>query len=227
VLFSSIEFLWLFMPIVLVLYLVAPLRWRNALLAAASLGFYVWGAGALLYLFLASIALNFVAGRFIGAAKDAGDEPRAARRTALVVAANLLILGLWKYAVFAVEQLDSVVGLFGGEIRKPSIALPIGISFFTFHGISYVVDIHRGRARSMRSPLDYVQYMAFFPQLIAGPMSATTRSTTRSARRRGRSASTTSPTASCASPSVSARRCSSPTRPGRSRTPPSRPATET
>ena len=72
--------------------------------------------------------------------------------------------------MFAVRQLDSAVGLFGGEIHVPSIALPIGISFFTFHGISYVVDIHRGRAEPMRKPTDYVQYMAFFPQLIAGPI---------------------------------------------------------
>jgi alginate O-acetyltransferase complex protein AlgI len=168
--FSSIEFLWLFMPTVLVLYLVVPPRWRNAWLAAASLGFYVWGAGALLYLFLGSIAINFVAGQLIGAAKDAGDETRATRLTTAAVVVNLLILGFWKYAVFAAGQLDSVIGLFGGDIRVPSIVLPIGISFFTFHGISYVVDIHRGRARPMRKPTDYVQYMAFFPQLIAGPI---------------------------------------------------------
>ena len=170
VVFSSIEFLWLFMPVVLVLYLVVPPRWRSALLASASLGFYVWGAGALLYLFLVSIAINLAAGRLIGAAKDAADEPRAARLTVIAVAANLLILGFWKYAVFVVAQVDSVLGLVGGDIGEPSIALPIGISFFTFHGISYVVDIHRGRARPMRRLADYVQYMAFFPQLIAGPI---------------------------------------------------------
>jgi hypothetical protein len=128
------------------------------------------GAGALLSLFLGSIAINFVAGQLIGAAKVAGDEPRAARLTFAAVAVNLLILGFWKYAVFAVRQLDSAVGVFGGEIHVPSIALPIGISFFTFHGISYVVDVHRGRAEPMRRPTDYVQYMAFFPQLIAGPI---------------------------------------------------------
>jgi alginate O-acetyltransferase complex protein AlgI len=170
VVFSSIEFLWLFMPVVLALYLVVPPRWRNALLGAASLSFYAWGAGALLFLLLGSIAFNFVAGRLIGAAQDAGGERRAARVTALAVAGNLLVLAFWKYAVFAVQQLDSVLGVFGGHIRAPSIALPIGISFFTFHAISYVVDIHRGRARPMRRPADYVQYMAFFPQLIAGPI---------------------------------------------------------
>ena len=225
--FSSIEFLWLFMPVVLALYLVVPPRWRNALLAAASLGFYVWGAGALLYLFLGSIAINFVAGHLIGAANDAGDERRAARLTTVAVAVNLLILGFWKYAVFAVVQLDSVVGLFGGEIRAPSIALPIGISFFTFHGISYVVDIHRGRAKPMRSRRTTSSTWRSSRSSSRDRSSATTRSTTRSARlRRGRSASATSPTASRASRSVYARRCSSPTRWGRSRTPPSRPATE-
>jgi len=84
---------------------------------------------------------------------------------------NLGVLFSWKYAVFAITQLDRALGFAGaGEIAVPSIALPIGISFFTFHGISYIVDISRGAARPMRRFADYAQYMAFFPQLIAGPI---------------------------------------------------------
>ena len=169
--FSSIEFLWFFMPGVLLAYAVVPPRWRNALLASVSLVFYVWGAHAILLVFLASILLNYVAGRLIGRALDDGDE-RAARRVMWgAVVCNLAVLFTWKYTVFAVDQLNHALGIFGhSSIPEPSITLPIGISFFTFHGISYVVDITRRQARPMRAIADYAQYMAFFPQLIAGPI---------------------------------------------------------
>jgi alginate O-acetyltransferase complex protein AlgI len=166
--FSSIEFIWLFMPVVLAGYLVVPPRWRNALLAALSLVFYVWGAHAFLFVFLFSILLNFVAGAVIQRYKDAGRADHA--RTALLVAIvfNLALLFAWKYTVFAVTQIDGILG--DGTIPVPAITLPIGISFFTFHAISYLVDIWRGDARPMRRIADYTQYMAFFPQLIAGPI---------------------------------------------------------
>ena len=169
--FSSIEFLWFFMPAVLVAYAAVPPRWRNALLASASLLFYVWGAEAILFLFLASILFNYIAGRLIGGRLDAGREDAARRVMWAAIVANLLVLFGWKYTAFAVDQLNGVIGLFGdGDLGEPSIVLPIGISFFTFHGISYVVDVTRGDARPMRSIADYAQYMAFFPQLIAGPI---------------------------------------------------------
>jgi alginate O-acetyltransferase complex protein AlgI len=170
--FSSIEFLWFFMPVVLVLYALVPPRWRNRLLAVVSLVFYAWGAHSIVLVFLSSIALNFVAGRWIGRFRDTGHEGRARRVMWAAIVANLLVLFAWKYTVFAVEQLNGLVGVFGdgGAVGVPSIALPIGISFFTFHGISYVVDVARGQAAPMRSVADYTQYMAFFPQLIAGPI---------------------------------------------------------
>ena len=169
--FSSIEFLWFFMPVVLLAYTAVPPRWRNSLLAAVSLVFYAWGAHAILFVFLASILGNYLAGRLIGRARDAGREQAARRLMLIAVVGNLGVLFAWKYTVFAVAQLNQAIGVFGdGSIREPSIALPIGISFFTFHGISYVVDVTRGDARPMRSIADYAQYMAFFPQLIAGPI---------------------------------------------------------
>ncbi|RKQ92888.1 alginate O-acetyltransferase complex protein AlgI [Solirubrobacter pauli] len=166
--FSSIEFIWLFMPVVLAGYLALAPRWRNVLLAVVSLGFYVWGAHAFLFVFLFSIGLNFVAGAIIGRLK-AGPNPERAK-TALLVAIvfNLALLFAWKYTVFVAQQIDAVLG--DGVIPVPEITLPIGISFFTFHAISYIVDIYRGQARPMRSVADYTQYMAFFPQLIAGPI---------------------------------------------------------
>jgi len=169
--FSSSEFLWLFMPAVLLAYLLVPPRWRNGTLALLSLMFYAWGAHATLLLFAASIAFNFAAGRLIHRSRERGDE-RAVRRTMWVaVAANLSLLFFWKYASFAATQLNDALHLAGaGGVGTPDIALPIGISFFTFHAISYIVDISRGDARPLRSVADYAQYMAFFPQLIAGPI---------------------------------------------------------
>jgi alginate O-acetyltransferase complex protein AlgI len=170
--FSSIEFLWFFMPVVLASYALVPPRWRNALLAVVSVVFYAWGAHAVVVVFLASIALNYVAGRLIGRCKQRGREDLARRVMWAAIVVNLLVLFTWKYAVFAVDQLNAALGLFGGGdvVPEPSILLPIGISFFTFHGISYVVDVTRESAPPMRKLADYTQYMAFFPQLIAGPI---------------------------------------------------------
>jgi alginate O-acetyltransferase complex protein AlgI len=186
VVFSSIELLWFFMPVVLLAYALIPPAWRNAMLAVASLVFYAWGAHAIVYVFLLSLVINFMAG--LGVARmQAADRARAARAVmwaAIVV--DLAILAVWKYAVFLISQLDGVTGWFGHPhgITVPTLTLPIGISFFTFHANSYVVDTHRGVAAPMRRPQDFAQYMAFFPQLIAVRSSAITRSTTRSAIRR-------------------------------------------
>jgi alginate O-acetyltransferase complex protein AlgI len=169
--FSSIEFIWLFMPVVLALYLLLGPRWRNVLLALTSLAFYAYGAHALLLLFAFSITFNYVAGLLIGRFREHGDGDAARVTLWIAIVLNLGVLFSWKYAVFAVTQLNSALGVAGvGELGVPSIALPIGISFFTFHGISYIVDISRGSARPMRRIADYAQYMAFFPQLIAGPI---------------------------------------------------------
>ncbi len=155
----------------LALYLALAPRLRNGLLAAVSLVFYAWGAHALLLFFLASIAVNYVAGLSIARARDLGNHERSRRIMWVAVGANLAALLFWKYTVFAVTQLSTFSGAVGGgDIDSPSIVLPLGISFFTFHGISYVVDLYRGTSRPMRSVVDYTQYIAFFPQLVAGPI---------------------------------------------------------
>lgn len=159
------------MPVVLALYLISPPAARNALLALVSVVFYAWGAGALVFIMLGSIAANYLFGRLIGSAVDSDCKERARWLTTAAVIGNLALLAFWKYAVFAAQQIDDAIGLFGGSgFGVPSILLPIGISFFTFHAISYVVDIHRGTARAMRKPWEFGQYMTFFPQLIAGPI---------------------------------------------------------
>jgi alginate O-acetyltransferase complex protein AlgI len=170
--FSSIEFLWFFMPVVLALYALVPPRGRNLLLAVVSLVFYAWGAHGIVFVFLASIGLNYLAGRWIGRLRAEQRLPAAKRVMLAAIVIDLAILFTWKYTVFAVSQLDHVLGWFGDRkgIPLPAITLPIGISFFTFHAISYVVDTTRGEAPPMRRIQDFTQYMAFFPQLIAGPI---------------------------------------------------------
>ncbi len=170
--FSSIEFLWFFMPLVLGAYAVVPPRWRNGLLAAVSILFYAWGAHGIVFVFLASIAFNYLAGLLIGRVRQQHRQTAARNVMWAAVAVDLAILFTWKYTVFFVSQIDHALGWFGdhGAIPLPQITLPIGISFFTFHAISYVVDTARGEAPPMRRVRDFAQYMAFFPQLIAGPI---------------------------------------------------------
>jgi alginate O-acetyltransferase complex protein AlgI len=172
VVFSSIEFLWFFMPVVLALYALVPPSGRNLLLAAVSIVFYAWGAHAIVLVFLASIGLNYLAGRAIGHLRMQRLERQARAVMWAAIVVDLGILFAWKYTVFVTSQLDHALGWFGDSnaIPLPSIALPIGISFFTFHAISYVVDTTRGEAPPMRRLHDFAQYMAFFPQLIAGPI---------------------------------------------------------
>ena len=130
--------------------------------------FYAWGAHAFVFVFLGSVAFNFAAGAVIQHYKDASRPELARGALWFAIVVDLAVLFGWKYTVFAARQLDSLLG--GGAIGVPAIALPIGISFFTFHAISYVVDVSRGEARPMRNVADFTQYMAFFPQLIAGPI---------------------------------------------------------
>ena len=169
--FSSVTFLFFFLPLLLIAYHLSPRRLRNGLLATASLGFYAWGAGAFVLGLIGSMAANYVIGRRIGRAVEAGDRRGSARALAVGVVVNVALLGVFKYANFAVASWNGAL-LAAGLPTMPwvEIALPIGISFFTFHSLSYLIDIHRGTARPFEAPLDFALYIAFFPQLIAGPI---------------------------------------------------------
>ena len=166
--FSSITFLFFFLPAVLLLNGCTRGRASNVLLLVASLLFYAWGEGIYLLVMLASILGNFVAGLFI----DHFRPTRAGRAAlGLGVGLNLVLLGFFKYAGFLVDNLNQVLALVGlpGVALGP-VHLPIGISFFTFQAISYLMDVHRGTVRAQRNPLDLGLYIALFPQLIAGPI---------------------------------------------------------
>jgi alginate O-acetyltransferase complex protein AlgI len=167
--FSSPVFLFLFLPIVLPLYLVLPgLRVRNAWLLFFSLIFYAWGEPVFIFLALVSTLLNY----FLGLWVDRSADP--ARRKAVVtlaIALNIGLLGFFKYTNFAVANLNSLLGAFHrAPLVVPHVLLPIGISFFTFHALSYVIDVYRRKWPAARNPADVALYIFFFPQLIAGPI---------------------------------------------------------
>lgn len=169
--FAAPAFLWYFMPAVLLLYWVLPRQGRNALISVASLAFYMYGAGVYIFLLLACIAANYAAGLAVDSERLA-DRP-SSRKAILVtaIAFDLGILAVWKYAGFASRQIESLSDALGFEsTRIISLALPIGISFFTFHHLSYVVDVYRHSRKAQRSVVQFVTYIAMFPQLIAGPI---------------------------------------------------------
>ena len=162
--FSSFTFLFFFLPVLLVAYYLIPSRLRqgrNSVLLIFSLIFYAFGGVALLSVMCLSICINYVGG--ILAAPEKGK-----RKTVLflTVAANLLLLGWFKYAGFLAETVNAL----GTALPVPQVTLPIGISFYTFQGISYVVDVYRGDVARQKNPLKLALYLALFPQLIAGPI---------------------------------------------------------
>jgi alginate O-acetyltransferase complex protein AlgI len=168
VVFSSAAFLFCFLPIFLTAYFVVPIRLRNATALAGSLWFYAWGAPLFVYVLLASTLLDYVISRMIAAS-----ESTRRRRHWLIVSlvANLGLLLYFKYANFFVDQVDWFLQTLGhGTLTWEKVALPIGISFFTFQKISYVVDVFRGSAHVSRSYADCLLYVVLFPQLIAGPI---------------------------------------------------------
>ncbi len=167
--FASPIFLFLFLPLTLAAYFALPRRWGNAVLLAASIVFYVWGEGAMVALVLASVA---------GQLADRRENRGGGRRTdgacdgsRLGVAANLVLLGVFKYANFFVANFNDIAPALGwGTIALATIPLPLGISFFSFHSISYLVDIHRRNADAQKRIDSFALYILLFPQLIAGPI---------------------------------------------------------
>jgi alginate O-acetyltransferase complex protein AlgI len=169
--FSSPTFLFVFLPAVLLATWVAPARIRRFVLLGASLGFYAWGAQTLVLVIVLSTAIDWALALGIGRMRARG-RPRPAR--VLLVLALLQNLGLlvwFKYATFASQQVDRLADALG--LSSPgtlAILLPIGISFFTFEKISYVVDVWRGDVEPRRDPLDVLLFVALFPRSIAGPI---------------------------------------------------------
>ena len=167
--FSSAAFLFRLLVVTLAVYFAVPRKLkktRNAVLLAASLLFYFLGERAGLLIMLASIAVNY------GAALAVDRIPReraAARRAVLIcgIVFSVLLIGYYKYLGFILSQIKAAGGF---SFTVPEIVMPIGISFFTFQGMSYLIDVYRGRCRASRNPLTVATYISLFPQLVAGPI---------------------------------------------------------
>ena len=161
--FSSLIFLYLFLPLCLAAYfIVRSIPAKNVVLLIFSLLFYAWGEPLYVFLLIASAFLNYFMGLAMG--KTARGKKWV---LALAVTVNIAILGVFKYAGLLVESLNQTATL---SIPVPQIALPIGISFYTFQALSYVVDVYRGQAQVQKSPFRFLLYISMFPQLIAGPI---------------------------------------------------------
>ena len=167
-LFTEPSFLFVFLPVLLALYQLPGARYRNWLLLAASIIFYTRGAGSFTWLVIGLIAFNYTAARVI----DAYRATMLGRwLLAGAIAIDLLVLAFFKYADFAVANLNAGLALLGVQpFALPGILLPIGISFFTFHAISYVVDVYRRDAAAQKQPVEAALYLLVFPQLVAGPI---------------------------------------------------------
>lgn len=165
--FTSITFLFYFLPIFLAAYFVTPtVRAKNIVTLVFSLIFYAWGEPWFVLVLLASARFSAAMAMAIDA------RVGSARRRALTfaIAANLLLLGIFKYSGFIVENIDVVLALLGLHIPVPALRLPLGISFYTFHCLSYLIDVYRGRIKANRDLAEVTLYIVLFPQLIAGPI---------------------------------------------------------
>ena len=164
-LFSSLFFLYAFLPLILIFFFpIKNTSYRRILLVIFSLIFYAWGEPIYVFLMIGTVILNYIFGRMI-------ESPRFSVHsklwTAVAVIINLALLGIFKYTDFFINTINS---LFSTEIPLASIRLPIGISFFIFQSISYIIDVYRGTCPSQKSFVKLLLYISFFPQLIAGPI---------------------------------------------------------
>lgn len=163
-LFPSIPFLYYFFPLTLLLYMIVPRRYKNALLLCASMVFYAWGEQALVLIFALSIFLGWLFGLLIDRYRGTW---RAKFLLTVAICFNLGLLGYFKYTDFFISSINSAFGI---SIPLLRIALPIGISFYTFQILSYTVDVYRGSVEVQKNIIDFGTYISFFPQLIAGPI---------------------------------------------------------
>lgn len=167
-LFSSLIFIVCFLPSVLIIYYVILNKKRklqNVFLFFASLGFYAWGEPWFVLVLLLSILVNWAFGLFIDYHKD--NKSICKLIITLMLIFNLSIIFIFKYLIFTLENISKLIGK---DFNMVNIILPIGISFFTFQAISYVIDVYRGKGVAQKNPLNVGLYISFFPQLVAGPI---------------------------------------------------------
>ena len=165
--FSSLYFLFLYLPVVLLLYYITPLKWRNLLLLVANLIFYAWGEPVYILIMFVSIAIDYTHGMLVDANKRKGNDRGARLAVASSVVCNLALLFFFKYWDFIAGSLEAIGLTF---MPKLGLSLPIGISFYTFQTMSYTIDVYRGDAKVQRNIINFGTFVTLFPQLIAGPI---------------------------------------------------------
>ena len=163
--FSSLIFIFIFLPLVLVSYYIAPRRLRNTVILLASLLFYAWEEPIYIILIIISILINYLGALLIRVHIKNKDKSKFIFITILLI--DISILFFFKYYGFAIECLGSIIGL---DLEVKSISLPLGISFYTFQQISYIADIYMQKVKPERNLIDFATYITMFPQLIAGPI---------------------------------------------------------
>ena len=164
--FSSLIFLFRFLPLVLLAYFLAPRKWRNLVLLITSLFFYAWGEPAFVLLMILSIVINYGAGLLVSKFKKEGRERGAKWALVASVIVDLSLLGFFKYTGFLLENVSAIVK----TDLVLEVILPIGISFYTFQMMSYVIDVYRGDTEVQKNIISFGAYVSLFPQLIAGPI---------------------------------------------------------
>ena len=165
--FSSLYFLFLYLPIVLFLYYITPLKWRNLLLLLVNLVFYAWGEPVYILIMFLSIGIDYTHGMLVEKYKRRGNDRGARWAVASSVIFNLALLFFFKYWDFVAGSLQAIGFSF---MPKLGLSLPIGISFYTFQTMSYTIDVYRGDARCQRNIITFGTFVTLFPQLIAGPI---------------------------------------------------------
>ena len=165
--FSSVFFIFVFLPVVLLAYFLVPKKFKNVVILITSLIFYAWGEPIYIVLMVFSILFNYLSGLEIDDCKERGDVLKGKIAFWMAVGVNLGILGFFKYAGFVVENLNRILPF---DISMPALALPIGISFYTFQTLSYIIDVYKGNVKVQKNVINFGTYISMFPQLIAGPI---------------------------------------------------------
>ena len=163
--FSSLIFIFIFLPLVLVSYYIVPKRFKNTIILLASLIFYAWGEPVYVLLIIVSILINYFGALLIR--KYISDKEKSKFIFITVLLIDISVLFFFKYYGFAIESLGSILGV---NLQVKSIALPLGVSFYTFQQISYIADIYMQRVKPQKNLIDFAAYITMFPQLIAGPI---------------------------------------------------------
>ncbi len=163
--FSEPVFMFLFLPLALMIYYAVPFRFKNAVLFLTGLLFYAWGEPIYVLIMILSTLIDYIAGRVM----DKFDDKERIRKAALIVSVimNLSLLGIFKYSGMFVDTLNTVFGL---SINDPNLPLPIGISFFTFQSMSYTIDLYRRNIKVQKNFVNFAAFVTMFPQIVAGPI---------------------------------------------------------